>query len=417
MLTLAFNIKPVKASGTIYIITYTLTIITTTGGTTDPVPGTYTHDSGSSVHVIANPDTNYRLANWELDGTYKCGCNNPITVQMDTNHTLKAVFALITLTYTLTITTTNGGTTNPTPGTYTHSAGTILSVTALPNPGYKPDHWILDGSSAGSSNPINILMNNNHNLQAVFAQITYQLTITTTTGGTTNPTPGTYTYIQGLNVQVTAIPEANYLFDHWELDTANVGSTNPYSVLMDKDHTLKATFVYSPSPEVHDIAVTNASTSRTTVGQGYSTHINVTVANQGNYTETFNVTVYTNTTIIEKRTNITLTSGNSTTITFTWNTAEFVKGSYIIRAYAWPVLGETETADNEYIDGTVKILIPGDVDGDGIVDIFDLVSVANVYGTKPGDPDWNPNADVKGDGIIDIFDLVLVAQHYGQTDP
>jgi hypothetical protein len=41
---------------------------------------------------------------------------------------------------------------------------------------------------------------------------------------------------------------------------------------------------------VHDVAVTNVRSSKTVVGQGFSASINVTVANQGGYTETFNVT-------------------------------------------------------------------------------------------------------------------------------
>jgi len=77
---------------------------------------------------------------------------------------------------------------------------------------------------------------------------TYNLTITATIGGTTNPSPGMYTYTANSSVQVTAIPNADYLFDHWELDTVNVGSANPYTVLMDNNHTLKAVFTYSPPP-------------------------------------------------------------------------------------------------------------------------------------------------------------------------
>jgi parallel beta-helix repeat protein len=73
---------------------------------------------------------------------------------------------------------------------------------------------------------------------------TYALTITTT-GGTTTPAPGTYTYTANASVQVTAIPNTNYLFDHWELDTVNVGSANPYTVLMNKNHTLKAIFSHA----------------------------------------------------------------------------------------------------------------------------------------------------------------------------
>jgi parallel beta-helix repeat protein len=72
--------------------------------------------------------------------------------------------------------------------------------------------------------------------------LTYTLTTSTTVGGTTNPSPGTYSYTANSTVQVRAIPNANYLLDHWELDTINVGSANPYTVLMNKNHTLKAIF-------------------------------------------------------------------------------------------------------------------------------------------------------------------------------
>ena len=77
---------------------------------------------------------------------------------------------------------------------------------------------------------------------------TYSLTITTTVGGTTDTAPGTYSYTVNSQVQVTAIPNPNYLFHHWELDSINVGSVNPYSVLMDKNHALKAVFSPIPPP-------------------------------------------------------------------------------------------------------------------------------------------------------------------------
>jgi len=76
----------------------------------------------------------------------------------------------------------------------------------------------------------------------------YALTITATAGGRTDPVPGTYSYTANSSVQVTAIPDANYLFDYWELDSINVGSANPYAVLMDKNHTLKAVFLPIPPP-------------------------------------------------------------------------------------------------------------------------------------------------------------------------
>jgi len=108
---------------------------------------------------------------------------------------------------------------------------------------------------------------------------TYSLTITTTVGGTTDPAPGTYTYTANSSVQVTAIPNANYLFDHWELDTVNAGSANPYTVLMDNNHTLKAVFTYSPpppplsasiSPLSASILVGQSVTFTSTVSGGYT---------------------------------------------------------------------------------------------------------------------------------------------------
>jgi hypothetical protein len=97
-------------------------------------------------------------------------------------------------------------------------------------------------------------------LQGAPLPTTYPLTITTTVGGTTDPTSGTYTYTANQTVQITAIPDTSYSFDHWELDSLNVGSANPYPVLMDANHTLRAVFSPVPPPLSVSIAPTSAST-------------------------------------------------------------------------------------------------------------------------------------------------------------
>jgi len=106
---------------------------------------------------------------------------------------------------------------------------------------------------------------------------------------------------------------------------------------------------------------------------------------------------------------IALSSRNFTTITFTWNTSGFAKGNYTIWAYAWPVQNETDEEDNTLIDGTVLVSIVGDVNGDHLVDVSDLVITV---GTIPSSPKvnpekWNPNADINSDGICDVSDLVI----------
>jgi hypothetical protein len=72
---------------------YTLTITAATGGTTSPAPGSYSYTEGASVTVTAIPDPGYKFANWLLDGA--ANTENPITITMDTDHTLEAVFEYV----------------------------------------------------------------------------------------------------------------------------------------------------------------------------------------------------------------------------------------------------------------------------------------------------------------------------------
>jgi hypothetical protein len=80
------------------------------------------------------------------------------------------------------------------------------------------------------------------------ASVTYTLTITATTGGSTNPAVGAHTYPAGTDVSVQAFPSSGYLFDHWELDGSPAGSVTPRTVTMNADHTLKAYFTAIPPP-------------------------------------------------------------------------------------------------------------------------------------------------------------------------
>jgi hypothetical protein len=175
--------------------------------------------------------------------------------------------------------------------------------------------------------------------------------------------------------------------------------------------------------EAYDTATTNVTPHKTVVCQGYTMNINVTVTNQGDFTETFQVTVYANTTMIETK-EVILTSESSTTVTFTWNTIGFAKGNYTIWAYVWPVQGETHMADNTLPDGWVIVAMVGDVTGpdgwpDGQCDmLYDIRSVAKLFGVAPPDPKYNPNYDINGDGQIDMLnDIRTVAKQFGKIDP
>jgi len=64
---------------------------------------------------------------------------------------------------------------------------------------------------------------------------------------------------------------------------------------------------------------------------------------------------------------------------------------------------------------TFSVVRPGDINGDGQVDIFDIVVVASAFGSVPGDAKWNAVADINNDNIVDIFDIAIVAVHFGET--
>jgi hypothetical protein len=89
----------------------------------------------------------------------------------------------------------------------------------------------------------------------------------------------------------------------------------------------------------------------------------------------------------------------------------------MISAYAVPVLEETNIADNAYTGSVIRVVIPGDINGDGTVDIFDAILLAGAYNAVPGRPNWSPNADINGSGIVDIFDAIILSNHYNQHYP
>ena len=56
---------------------------------------------------------------------------------------------------------------------------------------------------------------------------------------------------------------------------------------------------------------------------------------------------------------------------------------------------------------------PGDVDGDGDVDLADLQLLLAAYGASTGDPNYNADADFDDDGDVDLADLQFLLSNYG----
>jgi hypothetical protein len=57
--------------------------------------------------------------------------------------------------------------------------------------------------------------------------------------------------------------------------------------------------------------------------------------------------------------------------------------------------------------------VPGDVDGDGHVDVSDLLYLVNAFGTVIGDANYNPACDFNNDGSVDVADLLILVENFG----
>jgi parallel beta-helix repeat protein len=171
----------------------------------------------------------------------------------------------------------------------------------------------------------------------------------------------------------------------------------------------------------HDVAITEVVTSKTIVSQGYTVSIDVTLMNQGDFTDNFNITVHANNTNIALQTNITLIPRSFTNITFTWNTTGFAKGNYTISANITQVSGETDATDNILTDGWVCVVVPCDLTGrisgvpDGRCDIRDIAYMCTKFLTTPASPKWDPNCDINDDGVVDMRDISIACSNFLKT--
>jgi hypothetical protein len=165
---------------------------------------------------------------------------------------------------------------------------------------------------------------------------------------------------------------------------------------------------------LRDLAATNVSPYRNSIPLAFSgIDVYVTVKNNGEETDTFNVSLYQGSYLIGTQ-ETALISGGSEILDFTWNTSVLSYGNYTLRASIIPIPFDTNTADKNYTTSAI-ITIPGDINGDGTVDIYDAILLSTAFNSFAGGPNWNPNADLNGDGVVDIYDAIILSSHFGKN--
>jgi len=105
--------------------------------------------------------------------------------------------------------------------------------------------------------------------------------------------------------------------------------------------------------ETHDVAVIGVTPSPTLVRLGELVNVTVDVKNNGTVGETFNVTVYYDTTAIETETVVNLAPNATHSFTLSWNTMDASAGIYRIKAEADPLPEETATENNMLVSSSM----------------------------------------------------------------
>jgi hypothetical protein len=174
--------------------------------------------------------------------------------------------------YDLTIASTAGGsvTTPGEAGPYTYDEGTVVSLVAIPDAGYRFVNWTGNVSTITDVNAAatNITMNGDYSITANFAAV-YDLTISSTAGGSvTTPGEGTSNYSPGAVVNLVATPDAGYQFVNWTGNVSTITDANAAAttITMNSDYEINAiTWLSAPS---YDLTIAStAGGSVTTPGE------------------------------------------------------------------------------------------------------------------------------------------------------
>jgi len=200
---------------------------------------------------------------------------------------------------------------------------------------------------------------------------TYSLVLNSSGAGSTFPAAGNYSFIAGTIVNISAIPQSNNTLAQWLVENNQVSSNNPLLLQMNSDQSVTAIF----APIVHMIVVADLSSANATT-LGSNVQINVSIKNEGNIIETFNVTVYANQTAIGSKPVANLSVHEVRVVPFLWNTEGWRAGNYVIAAVAGPVDGMPGSGAS--LTKTVEILPSSSISGPWVA-LLSAVSANIVY--------------------------------------
>ena len=210
-------------------------------GATTPTSGAYVYDEGSVVAVSATANAGWRFDHWLGDVAQTMSAGTTVTV--DVAKTVTAVFQQ-TAVVNISVLPEGGGVTTPTAGAHVYDIGTVVTVSAAPNAGYRFHAWVGPVTSA-TAQSTTLTVDRDKAVTAVFVrQYVLSMSVDDPAHGTTVPVPGDHVYDAATQVPIQAFANSGWRFDHW---TGNVASTTSASttIIMGQDESVQA--VYAPN--------------------------------------------------------------------------------------------------------------------------------------------------------------------------
>jgi Leucine-rich repeat (LRR) protein len=233
---------------------YTLTVGVTGSGSTSPTVGQHTYAAGTVVSIIATPASGYQFVGWSghMDTIANVNAAST-TITMNDDYSIIANFEQTVVTYyALTMAVTGSGSTSPTVGQHTYTAGTVVHIIATPAGGNYFVNWTGNVGTIANVNGASttITMSGNYSITANFqVAVPYTLTMAVTGGGSTSPAVGQHIYTAGTPVAITATPTVGYSFVNWtapEGSFTNANSASTTFTMPAQSVTVTANFVEGP---------------------------------------------------------------------------------------------------------------------------------------------------------------------------
>ncbi|CAA0189172.1 InlB B-repeat-containing protein [Tenacibaculum maritimum] len=151
-----------------------------------------------------------------------------------------------------------------------YDKGTVVTLEAIPNTGYEFSEWA--GDVTGKINPLNVTVNADKNITAIFKKTQHTLTINANNGAVTigtstiHLTPSSYpsneVFEYNTSVSLHAVPNSGYRFVRWLGDIDNDHASTSIKIVINKHKSITAVFekepvVYIPDPNFKAYLIKN----------------------------------------------------------------------------------------------------------------------------------------------------------------